>query len=612
MKRALATILILGAAVITSASRTDQTTTTGRPDGQTTTPTLQDPALAESEPQKADELREEFHQSYALSLTGRVSLENINGGVHVEVWDQPQVKVDAVKRAYRRERLDEVTIEVTPSPDSVRIRTRYPDRDQTFSDESPRRYENPATVEYTLTVPRQARLDSIEVINGPVEITGSEGLVRASSINGRVKAQGLTGESRLSTVNGGLEAVFTRLDENKPVTLSSVNGNIMLMIPSDANAQVRASTVHGAITNEFGLPVQNGEYVGHDLNGQLGNGGPRVRLSNVNGGITIRHPGDGKPVSRATSLLPERNRDAMNDDVTGSVNDAIRAQAEANREARQARIEARKQAAEAIKESQKEMNEAQKEIQRSIVREAVRVNVRNVGRFQDRETKNFVVTGTPSVSVETFDGSVVIRGWDKSEVQCTAVKRASSDDALKSIKVDAEQHDSTIAIKAISGGDEGSTAFEIYVPRTANLNIKSNDGRLTLQGVSGELVADTGDGAIEFDGGTGRLKANTGDGHIRIVNFQGDVIATTGDGSITLDGNFTGVNARTGDGAIVLGVPSGAAFVLETNADEVTNQGVAMSQESSPSTKIKRWKIGNGGTVFSLRTGGGHVIVRSR
>src|SRR5678815_5185549 len=31
-----------------------------------------------------DELREEFHQTYPLSATGRISLENINGGVQIK------------------------------------------------------------------------------------------------------------------------------------------------------------------------------------------------------------------------------------------------------------------------------------------------------------------------------------------------------------------------------------------------------------------------------------------------------------------------------------------------------------------------------------------------
>jgi DUF4097 and DUF4098 domain-containing protein YvlB len=241
------------------------------------------------EPQsKGVELTEEFHQSYPLSATGRVSIENINGGVRIAVWDQNEVKVDAVKKAYERERLDEAKIEVVNTADSVRIKTRYPERDQSFSDSERRRYNNPATIEYTLTIPRKARLDAAELVNGSLEIEGAEGDVQAACVNGNVKASGLMGEVKLSTVNGSVEATVARLDDAKTVSLNSVNGTIVLIIPANSSAHVRANTIHGAITNDFGLQVNDGQYVGHDLSGQIGSGGPRVRLSNVNGAITIK------------------------------------------------------------------------------------------------------------------------------------------------------------------------------------------------------------------------------------------------------------------------------------------------------------------------------------
>jgi hypothetical protein len=75
-----------------------------------------DSAEAVSEP--GEELREEFHQTYPLSPTGRVSLENINGGVQIKVWDRAAVQVDAVKKAYRKERLAEVRIEVNATEEN--------------------------------------------------------------------------------------------------------------------------------------------------------------------------------------------------------------------------------------------------------------------------------------------------------------------------------------------------------------------------------------------------------------------------------------------------------------------------------------------------------------
>src|ERR1044072_4126935 len=72
-----------------------------------------------------EELREEFHQTYNLSLTGRVSLENINGGVQIKVWDRAAVQVDAIKKAYRRDRLNEARIEVNATEENIRIKTEY-------------------------------------------------------------------------------------------------------------------------------------------------------------------------------------------------------------------------------------------------------------------------------------------------------------------------------------------------------------------------------------------------------------------------------------------------------------------------------------------------------
>src|SRR5205085_2514603 len=71
------------------------------------------------------EVTEEFHQTYPLAAGGRVSLSNINGGVRVAAWDRNEVKVDAVKRAYAQERLQEARIEVDSSPSFVHIETKY-------------------------------------------------------------------------------------------------------------------------------------------------------------------------------------------------------------------------------------------------------------------------------------------------------------------------------------------------------------------------------------------------------------------------------------------------------------------------------------------------------
>lgn len=591
-------------------------------------PTTPDTTACAGDP--SQDLREEFHQTYPLSATGRVSLENINGGVQIKVWDRAAVQVDAIKKAYRRERLAEAKIEVNASEESIRIKTEYPNENQNFrSGEG--RYDNPAIVEYILTVPRQAMLESIELVNGSLDIDGVEGNVRASSINGKLTARSLAGEAKLSTINGQLHATFMKLDESKGINLSSVNGNLTLVIPSNSNASIRAGTVHGGITNDFGLKIKHGEYVGHSMDGQIGTGGPRIKLGNVNGGIKISHAQDGLPLSPAAALPSSQGgREVEDADVTDGVeavvvaNEAVRVRIDSARIAREAQRDAQRQVDAAMRQAQRDIERAQKEILREQAR-AQRVAVmekRSVvkgegyghGRFTSQETKTFTVSGSPRVSITTFDGQVKINGWDKNEVAYTATKYSHSQDGLAAMTIQAQQQGQVISINA-SNHDEhsGSVSFEVYVPRRAALHVSSGDGALNLEGVTGEITLRSGDGPIEVANGGGQLQVNTGDGVIKVIKFDGQVDARTGDGQIDLDGVFHAVSARTGDGTISLSVPAGSSFTIETNApDEISNEGFVIVEDITPSPRLKRWRIGNGGKVFVLKTGEGKILLRPR
>ncbi len=361
-------------------------------------------SVAQVSAQSYQELREEFHRTYPLTSTGRVSLENINGSVNISVWDRDEVRVDAVKRAYRQERLNEAQIEVNADATSIHIKTEYPDEDNFnfYGGSDSRRYENPAIVDYTLTVPRRARIDSVELINGGLTIDGVQGDVRASSINGSVQAHRLGGDVKLSTINGGLTATFDPLsDDTRSITLNSVNGGVSIILPSNANAVVKAGTVHGGITNEFGLPVRHGEYVGHSLAGQLGaGGGARIRLGNVNGGISIRHAQDGRPLSQATNLLAAQTGGAESEDVESTAEEVSREvdeemarvrvkikprvvvqgeteeqrerrreQLERQREQQREQIERQRERGRELRERQLEQQRAQIERQRELIRE---------------------------------------------------------------------------------------------------------------------------------------------------------------------------------------------------------------------------------------------------
>ena len=230
----------------------------------------------------SDTVTEEFHRTVPLSATGRVSLANVNGNVTITGWERNEVQIDAVKKASNQQKLDEAKIEVEAGSDYVHIRTRYPENHTN---------NNPATVTYEVHVPRTAGLDSIDLVNGSLDVSQVSGEVRASLVNGSTKIHDLSGRAHLSSVNGTIAATYRTLDNVSDIELKSVNGSVQLGLPSSPNADVSVSTVNGGITTEFPLTVQ-GKFMGRHIDGRLGNGGTRIEISNVNGSVHIG-PGEG-------------------------------------------------------------------------------------------------------------------------------------------------------------------------------------------------------------------------------------------------------------------------------------------------------------------------------
>src|SRR5689334_8935462 len=57
----------------------------------------------------------------------------------------------------------------------------------------------------------------------------------------------------------------------------------------------------------------------------------------------------------------------------------------------------------------------------------------------ERDVKTFNTSGTPTVSLSTFDGSIEVRAWDKPQVEVVIERRAASKELADTIQVEATQ-----------------------------------------------------------------------------------------------------------------------------------------------------------------------------
>jgi hypothetical protein len=583
---------------------------------------------------KLDET-ERFEQTYPFSATGRISVSNVNGSITVEAWDRKEIRLEAVKIADSKERLTEVEIRIDARQDTFTVETEYEWKrgDRGWTNKNYGRLE----VQYRLQVPRGAVLDEIETVNGSVTIANTTNTVKASTVNGNVKATNLRGTAKISTVNGTTEADFDSLEGARQITLDTVNGRVNLIIPSDANATVKADTVNGGIVNDFGLPVRKGEYVGRDLYGRIGSGAVQIKLNSVNGQLAIRRKADGKNPNPAVNLLPQKSAD---DD-----NDQSRVNApRMNREIAKSIRESQKETAKALKESEKEIRKIQPQIEAAIkesaridaakivsseqvqeqLREAQRIQREALARFAEvdwvgnapkveKKIDTIPVKGTPKVTVDAKECSVSVKGWDRPEVQYF-LRRISRNRNAKPLDLKVDKTDSAVNIKVLgledeetltgSAYDANQVRLEVFVPKKSNLRILTNR-EIRLENVSGEIDLTGEDEAINVRDVDGKLNLKAVDAMVRVIGFKGEFASNTSDATISLEGDFEKITVKSIDGTVILTLPeaSNASFFSNT---EIEASGLPLTEDGA-----NRWRLGKGGAKYNFNFADGKVFVRN-
>jgi hypothetical protein len=227
--------------------------------------------------------RSEWRRTYELSATGRVEINNVNGKIDVEPSAGQTVEVVAVKIArgatpeLAKEALGRADIVEDANRDLVRVTTKYA-RNQGWL------HGQNVQVEYTVKVPANAEV-KFTTVNGGVNVNGLGGRITAETTNGGVVARNVAGTIDASTTNGGVDVELARVGE-EGAKLECTNGGIKLRLPADAKATISASVTNGGI-DSGGLNLETTESSRRRLEGRLNGGGPVIRLSGTNGGITI-------------------------------------------------------------------------------------------------------------------------------------------------------------------------------------------------------------------------------------------------------------------------------------------------------------------------------------
>src|SRR2546423_14435845 len=106
----------------------------------------------------ADPLEERTEQIFPFPREGALTVENTDGSIQIYGWDQPRLKLIALRKAYTAPRLHDIRVETRTEAASTAVITRIPTASGFFTDRS-------GTVDYTIIVPASAKLERLKLIN---------------------------------------------------------------------------------------------------------------------------------------------------------------------------------------------------------------------------------------------------------------------------------------------------------------------------------------------------------------------------------------------------------------------------------------------------------------
>src|ERR1700688_86603 len=229
----------------------------------------------------------------------RVSL--VNGGITVKAYDGKEVVVEARVRNRDKDREEGGPKRLAIS--STGLSVEEENNDVSINTDS---YMHP--IDVTISVPARTSLKLRAVNDVDIVVTGVDGELDVDDINGSVTLNNISGSAIAHALNGHVHATFVRVNPQKAMAFSSLNGDIDVTFPADLKANVSIRSDRGDVFSDFEVQLRatasspvvedsrgkGGKYrvkIDKTVHGTINGGGPEIQFTNFQGQIYIRKSG---------------------------------------------------------------------------------------------------------------------------------------------------------------------------------------------------------------------------------------------------------------------------------------------------------------------------------
>jgi len=161
---------------------------------------------------------------------------------------------------------------------------------------------NPTSIK--LQVPRRTSLVLKTVLHGDIKIEQVHGEMEISNVSGDVTLTDVAGSVVANTQSGDVNVILKENDPDKPMSFSTMSGNIDVSFPADLKADVSMNSMKGDIYSGFDIKFdstrdrmqaddseEEGEFrirIDGTVKGSINGGGPEIQFRTFKGHIYLR------------------------------------------------------------------------------------------------------------------------------------------------------------------------------------------------------------------------------------------------------------------------------------------------------------------------------------
>jgi hypothetical protein len=220
-------------------------------------------------------LEEIAEQIYTVEPNTELSVHNRDGAVLIYGSDVNELRVRSTKKAYSRERLNQIAIDVSAKPGAISVTAKFPPQPRwPFSDHSD-------TVDCTIVVPATATISALDLNAGEVLLDSIRGRgVHARLGDGRIFARNCFTNLDLRMNRGTLTLSYDWWQhEQFSAQVNVAQGSAYVFLPTGTGFHLFAHAAHGKIANDFNnLPLSvNSSARGMNIE-QIINGGASATI----------------------------------------------------------------------------------------------------------------------------------------------------------------------------------------------------------------------------------------------------------------------------------------------------------------------------------------------